>query len=770
MAEPRTSFDGAGSPARSRAFVKTLQAAWNAARWPAFATLVVVAGSLGWIGIADSMSAAGQHPSRTDLLYRVVQLFLFGGGDVVPPIPWQLDVARFLAPALAAYATLSAVATLLGERLSAVRAGWYSGHVVVCGLGSLGVATATELRNANDRVVAIERDPLNPGIAECRERGVIVLVGDVADIKTLRRARVHRAAFLFAVTGDDATNADVARVARTMTSDAGKHVSQSLTCFVHLHDQTLGRVLRQFAITEGNRDRFRLESFSLDERAASALLDAHMPFDATDQTQGPPHVLVVGAGNITDEVIVETARRWRRDHAVDGSRIAMTVVADDADAQMAALGERYPQLSAACEITPLAFSLDSAAFVRAGFLRNEAGAQSVTSIFVCAGDDARGISAGIHLRYRLGREDVPIVVVTQTRQNGVASLLEAEFESGIYGNVRVFGLLDCLGDRDVLLRSNIETVAIALNADYCRQDAESKGSRENRTAAAMWADCSLGNRDSSRSAAADLGRKLHAIQCDLEPLTDWAEEPIQLTAAEIDRLARVEHERWLGWQADNHWHYGPTKNPDLREHPDMVPFDELSADAQEKCRDQVRRVPRFLKTLDFRVVRRVPPLSLEAQVERLAQVIHEGYLRHQAEDGQDVGATAAAVPWTSLPEAFKESNRHHAADIARKLGQIGCAIRPIGATSEPLFAFEPVELESLAKVEHDRWWEERVAQGWTLGPARDDAAKRSPYLVPYSELPEESKEYDRTPVREIPAMLAEAGFKVTRIGSAPPGR
>ena len=65
-------------------------------------------------------------------------------------------------------------------------------------------------------------------------------------------------------------------------------------------------------------------------------------------------------------------------------------------------------------------------------------------------------------------------------------------------------------------------------------------------------------------------------------------------------------------------------------------------------------------------------------------------------------------------------------------------------------------------MEHRRWAEERLNRGWRPGP-RDDAAKRTPYLVPYADLPEAIKEYDRAPVREIPNLLAGIGYRVVRV-------
>ena len=154
------------------------------------------------------------------------------------------------------------------------------------------------------------------------------------------------------------------------------------------------------------------------------------------------------------------------------------------------------------------------------------------------------------------------------------------------------------------------------------------------------------------------------------------------------------------------------------------------------------------------------------QVEALARVIHVGYQRHQRADGVAPTVHPADVPWEQLPEAYRESNRHQAADIIRKLAAVGCIAEPAAprasSAAAPEFAFLPAEIELLAEMEHGRWSAERASQGWSLGPVRDDTAKRTPYLVPYADLPEAIKEYDRAPVREIPGLLAGIGYQVVR--------
>jgi len=69
-------------------------------------------------------------------------------------------------------------------------------------------------------------------------------------------------------------------------------------------------------------------------------------------------------------------------------------------------------------------------------------------------------------------------------------------------------------------------------------------------------------------------------------------------------------------------------------------------------------------------------------------------------------------------------------------------------------------IERLAANAHDVWAQKRIADGWRLGPARDDAAKTHPCLVPYAELPESEKDYDRVLVEQVLRGAIVLGYRV----------
>ena len=82
----------------------------------------------------------------------------------------------------------------------------------------------------------------------------------------------------------------------------------------------------------------------------------------------------------------------------------------------------------------------------------------------------------------------------------------------------------------------------------------------------------------------------------------------------------------------------------------------------------------------------------------------------------------------------------------------------------------PVELpeerdrlaEMIAKNVHEVWAEGRMKDGWTYGSQRNDAERKHPCLVPYEELSEEEKAYDRNTSQQTLKLIMSLGFKITQ--------
>lgn len=71
--------------------------------------------------------------------------------------------------------------------------------------------------------------------------------------------------------------------------------------------------------------------------------------------------------------------------------------------------------------------------------------------------------------------------------------------------------------------------------------------------------------------------------------------------------------------------------------------------------------------------------------------------------------------------------------------------------------------EKIAENVHDVWAVGRLEQGWTYGPIRNEATKETPCLVPYTELSECEKEYDRNTAMETLKIIIKMGYRIEKV-------
>lgn len=71
--------------------------------------------------------------------------------------------------------------------------------------------------------------------------------------------------------------------------------------------------------------------------------------------------------------------------------------------------------------------------------------------------------------------------------------------------------------------------------------------------------------------------------------------------------------------------------------------------------------------------------------------------------------------------------------------------------------------ELLAKNVHEHWASQRLSEGWNYGASRNDQRKETPVLVPFEQLPESEKEYDRKTAMETLKAIIALGYSIKKI-------
>jgi ppGpp synthetase/RelA/SpoT-type nucleotidyltranferase len=145
-------------------------------------------------------------------------------------------------------------------------------------------------------------------------------------------------------------------------------------------------------------------------------------------------------------------------------------------------------------------------------------------------------------------------------------------------------------------------------------------------------------------------------------------------------------------------------------------------------------------------------------IEKIAIAIHEDHIDSREKNDED----PSQKKWKELQENLKESNRQQADHHFEKLSRMGYRANKATDLKISPIKFTEAQIEKMAEMEHARWNGERFLDGWMWGEEKDVANKISPYLVGWSDLSENEKDWDRDTVRKIPKFFAEAKMEVIR--------
>ena len=147
-------------------------------------------------------------------------------------------------------------------------------------------------------------------------------------------------------------------------------------------------------------------------------------------------------------------------------------------------------------------------------------------------------------------------------------------------------------------------------------------------------------------------------------------------------------------------------------------------------------------------------LIKENDLEKLAILVHSNYVTERKNDESNPSLN----DWKNLPEDLKNANRHQILYSVMILKKAGYLVKESANINFPEFTDK--EIEIMAELEHGRWNMQKLLDGWKYGNKKNIEKKISPYLIPYEDLSENIKEYDREAVVNFPSVLSKIGLEV----------
>lgn len=560
-------------------------------------------GSLGIVlfvlGIAGFERYAAWHnltASIWDSIYLTFQLIPMNSGGVTPPIPLELNLARFFIPLLAAVTAIKAFLRIFQEQVRMLRLRRLRDHIVICGLSRKGFLLAQQFHQNGDEVVVVERDEENKWLESCRDQGMFMLVGDATDANLLQRAGVGQARGLFAVCEEDGINAAILVQSQALVVN---RTGDPLKCLVHITDPQLCTLLRQ---QESNLERvpLRMELFNVFERGARQLVNDYPAWNENLLEKSPvPHVLIIGLGRMGENVALHLARDWWRQQPSQKKRLQITVIDRQATGKAASLQIRYPQIVQACEMYSLDLDIYSAEYEKANFLYNEQSKNRFTQAYICLDNDALGLHAGLVLRRQMHGNSISIVI-RMSDEEGLARLLQNRPQKP--NHLFAFGYLDHTCTIDLLNQTPCDILARAAHEQYLQHQIKTGEEDANDPSLQPWQQLDMQTRAYSYRWVYHIPELLKQAKYILKPLTDWDAPFMKFSTDQVECMAQLEHQLWSKEKLQDGWTYAPgDKDMRARTNPDLVAWEVLAEDEKEKNREMVMGLPLLLENAGFQI-------------------------------------------------------------------------------------------------------------------------------------------------------------------------
>ncbi|MFY9487498.1 MAG: NAD(P)-binding protein [Solirubrobacterales bacterium] len=559
------------------------------------ARLIVTLGAIATaLGIWGHMIAGAGFD---DAAYSTARLFALEFDSPGVTLPTQIEVARFLAPAVTAGAIWRTAAAFLREEIDGVVVRWrYRNHILICGAGDRGSQLARAFRHHTDpdessRVVVLDSDAGCANIDGLRSLGARVLVGDATNREELLRAGARTASRVICVTGSDNDNAAI--VSQLGQLHDGTHLQNIHS---HVSSPSLDAQLTAHSISAMN-DGQAVEWFNTERRAASSLLSDFFSTyrAATDRGHDTRGFAVVGSGQTALSLLLEAGRQWwalQSGAVVAGGakpdvlgRLRVKIVDPDAESVVRQARAGLRGIEQILEISTMAADDAIADWIP----------QNWRVVFVALDDPIAAMTAGLELRQRCPTSaGTEIVVRVLIDADGLAGAFQAGEDPN--GPLHVVNIIKETCSVRFVQSSLIEQ--LARENHYVYQLAV-----EHEPASKRWTELDSAFRSDNRAAAFHhVESKLKALGAALVPVTNLQDhETLVLEDSEVERLSRMEHDRWVAAKRATGYEYGRSR--DAMHHPDIVDWEGLSEQSRERDRMFVRALPQMFNACGYRLVR-----------------------------------------------------------------------------------------------------------------------------------------------------------------------
>jgi len=147
----------------------------------------------------------------------------------------------------------------------------------------------------------------------------------------------------------------------------------------------------------------------------------------------------------------------------------------------------------------------------------------------------------------------------------------------------------------------------------------------------------------------------------------------------------------------------------------------------------------------------------------LAKSLHENYIENRISAGSSSNNDQSMVAWEDLDSIYKNKNYQQVDNLLKLTSDFGFQITPLIDWDAPSYNFASEIVDQMAEKEHELWMADCTKEGWMYQPGEKDLrTKTNPALINWNDLPDQERQKNRDYVRNIPKLLAKAGYQLSQ--------
>jgi hypothetical protein len=572
-------------------------------RWSWYLIILLTA-ALAWQGLGVQYPEFRQWSRFPERAFRVVKTFTANDALTSAPadtkVVWQLWVAMILGTVVLLAAALKVVQQVFMTQFTEFRILFLRRHALVFGLGEKGYALMTDIRSRkHPKAVAVEQQTTHPKVAELRKRGALVVCGDALEEDTLIESGAQHAGSAICFFNKEQLNIEIAQ--RLQEICRQRKTAFPLHCYVHISNRRMLEVIEKTNLgTGGGAEKFVLHFFNTYQIIARNFFErfsyeSAYPANASG-TRQPLRLAILGFNKTGEALVLQAARVA---HFINGAKTEIVVIDPKAATQEALFFKNYPHFREICELRFVQGEPESADLYQLLNLGNPQ-AMSTTTVILTEELDSANLNIALEVLELTPGQQFPVYVRNSASEQ-ISSLFTHAWQEKILKRLRFYGDIHSVCNMEMITNETLDLMARAIHQHYTQTQLERQAT-PNSINTAGWEELSEDMKNANRAQADHIAYKIAQLGYRTAKKGGSAPTGIPFPGDMLELLAQSEHLRWMANRYLAGWTYAPLRNDGRKQHPSLIPWEQLSAEEKEKDRDTVRLFPEILELAGLQLV------------------------------------------------------------------------------------------------------------------------------------------------------------------------